>query len=60
MNITPYVTGAANIKRPFESEYDDPVYDVHDGDDDGQIDNPGDILYYMPQEQDRKIVIVYH
>ena len=24
------------------------MYDVHDADDDGQIDNPGDILYYMP------------
>ncbi len=54
MNITPYVTGAANIKRPFESEYDDPVYDVHDADDDGQIDNPGDILYYMPTRTGQK------
>jgi hypothetical protein len=26
----------------------DPVYNVHDADDDGQIDNPGDILYYVP------------
>ena len=26
----------------------DPVYDVHDADDDGQIDNPGNILYYVP------------
>ena len=48
MNITPYVTGAGAFKRPFESYYDDPVYDVHDADDDGQIDNPGDVLYYMP------------
>ena len=54
MNITPYVTGAANIKRPFESEYDDPVYNVHDADDDGQIDNPGDILYYMPTRTGQK------
>ena len=28
--------------------YDDPVYDVHDADDDGQIDNPGEILYFVP------------
>tara|TARA_B100000686_G_scaffold156289_1_gene164063 strand:+ start:698 stop:1405 length:708 start_codon:yes stop_codon:yes gene_type:complete len=48
MNITPYVTGSGAFKRPFESYYDDPVYDVHDADDDGQIDNPGDVLYYMP------------
>ena len=48
MNITPYVTGSGNFKRPFETYYDDPVYDVHDADDDGQIDNPGEVLYYMP------------
>ena len=24
------------------------MYDVHDADDDGQIDNPRNILYYMP------------
>ena len=48
MNLTPYVTGAGSFKRPFERYYNDPVYDVHDADDDGQIDNPGNILYYMP------------
>ena len=48
MNITPYVTGTGSFKRPFERYYDDPVYDVHDADDDGQIDNPGNILYYVP------------
>ena len=36
------------FKKPFEQYYDEPVYDVHDADDDGQIDNPGNILYYMP------------
>jgi len=48
MNITPYVTGSGAFKRPFERYYDEPVYDVHDADDDGQIDNPGNVLYYMP------------
>ena len=48
MNITPYITGTGNFKRPFEHTYNDPVYNVHDADDDGQIDNPGDILYYVP------------
>ena len=48
MNITPYITGTGNFKRPFEHTYLDPVYDVHDADDDGQIDNPGNILYYVP------------
>ena len=48
MNITPYITGTGAFKRPWERYYDDPVYDVHDADDDGQIDNPGNILYYVP------------
>ena len=48
LNITPFVTGAASVQRPFERYYDDPVYDIHDADDDGQIDNPGNILYYVP------------
>jgi hypothetical protein len=48
MNITPYVTGTGAFRRPFEHYYDDPVYDVHDANDDGQIDNPGNVLYYMP------------
>ena len=48
MNVTPYATGGMAFKRPYEAYYDEPVYDVHDADDDGQIDNPGNILYYMP------------
>ena len=48
MNVTPYVTGTGAFRRPFEHYYDDPVYDVHDAHDDGQIDNPGNVLYYMP------------
>jgi len=48
MNVTPYVTGGMAFKRPYEAYYDEPVYDVHDANDDGQIDNPGNILYYMP------------
>ena len=48
MNVTPYITGTGAFKRPFEHMYNDPVYDVHDADDDGQIDNPGNVLYYMP------------
>ena len=48
MNVTPYITGTGNFKRPFEHTFNDPVSDVHDADDDGQIDNPGNILYYVP------------
>ena len=48
MNITPYVTGTGAFKRPFESHFDDPVYDMSDLNDDGVLDNPGDVLYYVP------------
>ena len=54
MNVTPYLTGTGNFKRPFEHTYMDPVYDVSDLDDDGQIDNPGNILYYMPTRTGQK------
>ena len=43
MNITPYLTGTGNFKRPFEHTYMDPVYDMSDLDDDGVLDNPGSI-----------------
>ena len=48
MNVTPYVTGGVAFKKPFESYYDDPVYNMSDNNDDGIPDNPGEILYYMP------------
>ena len=48
MNITPYLTATGNFKRPFEHTYMDPVYDMSDLDDDGVLDNPGSILYYVP------------
>ena len=48
MNVTPYLTGTGNFKRPFEHTYMDPVYDMSDLNDDGVLDNPGEILYYVP------------
>ena len=48
MNITPYLTATGNFKRPFEHTYQDPVYDMSDLNDDGILDNPGQILYYVP------------
>ena len=48
MNITPYLTATGNFKRPFEHTFMDPVYDMSDLDDDGILDNPGSILYYVP------------
>ena len=48
MNITPYVTGTGAFKRPFETMYNEPVYNNADNNDDGIPDNPGEILYYIP------------
>ena len=44
MNVTPYVTGGVAFKKPFESYYDDPVYNMADNNDDGIPDNPGEIF----------------
>ncbi len=45
-NFTPYVTGTASAAKPFEGYYMDPVYDISDINEDGLIDNPGDILFH--------------
>ena len=54
MNVTPYLTGTGSFKRPFEHTYLDPVYDVHDANDDDVPDNPGEILYYKPVKTNQK------
>ena len=56
LNVTPYVTRSYSWQFPFESHYQDPVYNMLDleGDfdadgnaiGDGIPDKPGDILYY--------------
>ncbi len=46
LNITPFITNSNSFQKPFEDYYKDPVYDVSDVDEDGVIDNPGDILYW--------------
>ena len=48
LNFTPYVTGAVSAQKPFEDFYNDPVYDLRDLDENGSLDNPGDILYKVP------------
>jgi len=48
LNFTPYVTGAVSAQKPFEDFYNDPVYDLRDLDEDGSLDNPGNILYRVP------------
>ena len=45
LNFTPYVTGSVSAAKPFEPYYYDPVYDVSDVNEDGILDNPGDIIF---------------
>ena len=47
MNVTPYFTQEI-LSETFEHTYMDPVYDMSDLNDDGVLDNPGSILYYVP------------
>jgi len=54
MNITPYVTGSLSQQRPYEPYFDDPVYDMRDLDEDGSLDNPGDVLYFVPTRTGQK------
>ena len=53
-NFTPYVTGTAAASKPYEPYYWDPVYDVSDLDEDGLIDNPGDILFHKKTRTGQK------
>ena len=54
VNVTPYVTGSLSQQHPFEDMYLDPVYDMSDLDEDGLLDNPGDILYHIPTRTGQK------
>jgi len=54
LNFTPYVTGSASAQRPYEPYYNDPVYDMRDLNEDGSLDNPGDVLYYVPTRTGQK------
>ena len=54
LNLTPFVTGSLSQGHPFETMYDDPVYNNADNNDDGIPDNPGEILYYIPTRTGQK------
>ena len=53
LNFTPFLTGLHSFKTPYEAYYNDPVYDTST-DDDGNLANPGAILYYMPTRTGQK------
>ena len=54
LNITPFITGAASMQKPYEPYYNDPVYDMRDLNEDGSLDNPGGILYQVPTRTGQK------
>ena len=54
LNITPFVTGAGSMQKPYEPYYNDPVYDMRDLNEDGSLDNPGGILYTVPTRTGQK------
>ena len=53
LNITPFLTGSNSWMDPYESYYDTPVYDMTT-DDDGNLNNPGHVLYYVPTRTGQK------
>ena len=53
LNFTPFLTGLHSFKTPYEAYYDDPVYDTST-DADGNLANPGQVLYYMPTRTGQK------
>ena len=54
LNVTPFVTGSGSMQKPYEPSYMDPVYDMRDLNDDGSLDNPGNILYHVPTRTGQK------
>ena len=54
LTVTPYMNNAKSFGRPFESSYPDPVYDLTDLDDDGRLDNPGDVLFFKDTRTGQK------
>ena len=54
LTITPYMNNAKSFGRPFESSFPDPVYDLSDLDEDGRLDNPGDVLYFKDTRTGQK------
>ena len=53
LNFTPFLTGLHSFKTPYEAYFNDPVYDTST-DADGNLANPGEVLYYMPTRTGQK------
>jgi hypothetical protein len=53
LNFTPFLTGLHSFKTPYEAYFNDPVYDTST-DADGNLANPGNVLYTMPTRTGQK------
>ena len=64
LNINPFISTTSSWAKPFQSHYDDPVYDTIDlvgafdeegnAIPDGRPDNPGNVLFYRPVRTGQK------
>jgi len=54
LTVTPYVNRSKSWQLPFQSMFNEPVYDLSDRDDNGILDNPGSVLYEMPTRTGQK------
>ena len=54
LTVTPYLNRTKSWGLPYEYSYKDPVYDLSDLDDDGRLDNPGDVLFYKDTRTGQK------
>ena len=54
LTVTPYLNRTKSWGLPYEYSYPDPVYDLADLDDDGRLDNPGDVLFYKDTRTGQK------
>ena len=54
LTITPYVNRTKSWGLPYEASYKDPVYDLTDLDEDGRLDNPGDVVFYKDTRTGQK------
>lgn len=53
LNFTPFVTKSGSWQKPYQDYYYDPVYDMS-ADDDGNLLNPGKVLYNVPVRTGQK------
>jgi len=54
LTVTPYANRTKSWGLPYEYSYPDPVYDLSDLNEDGILDNPGDVLFFKDTRTGQK------